>query len=337
MVKPLAPSFLPVGIRQRVFPGGQDISRRFYIFISHVVGICVIVHMLCVLIRTNHITNLETALLLVPDSSAVPEHSGLQNHPASVLLHKLPVAGRLIVRNQSMNDIRGHMVLLDSRPYLRGLSRMDVDCRVKRRFLLAGGRRLPGIHGSGVSVLFCLLPRPCKAMVPVKQQIPRCLRKHINKKWHDEDLRIPEDMALIAFPGQSLCSRTAGTAVPGNHTRQMILCEFHGGPLFLRCPSDLNGRHIPESVKCLSVAAVQPAPASLLRFLQDIRHLRHGLTGRLSGSFFAVFHIKQRILTDCPHLSRPKLFFKVLTDSSPFQMKGRRLTAFACAAYRHNR
>lgn len=143
-------------------------------------------------------------------------------------------------------------------------------------------------------------------------------------------------MTLIALSSQSLGCYAAGISLPWNHAGQMILCKFNGCPFFFCSPGNLNGRHIPETFECISVPAVQFTIAGLQRFSQYISHLHQNLPVRLPGRFFPVFHIKQRIFTDCPHFSRLQFLFKILINRSSLQMKCRRFPALPRAADGHN-
>ena len=86
----------------------------------------------------------------------------------------------------------------------------------------------PGVHGAQKAIFLCLCIGPAQGMVPVFQQSFSSAGVCKHKVGQDENLRIPEGVALIAFSAHSFCTDSNPAVVRLSHNSQMVQCETQG-------------------------------------------------------------------------------------------------------------
>ncbi len=171
--------------------------------LCHPVGIGVVVDPFVIFIRADHVADVIAAVGF-QRRPAGPEARRLQQDLGARRAQKRGIAGRLPVVPDGVGDVGADVLLVGA-----AADRDDPSIRhghIRRRYLLAGVCRFPGVERAAIAQPRGLGARGRQGMEAVHQQRTRRCGPGECVERQQEDLGIPEDMAEVGLAGQRPCA-----------------------------------------------------------------------------------------------------------------------------------
>ena len=184
-----------------------------------IVGVGVVIYVLRVFIRPDHVMDLQTVANFRRASH--PEQRGFHEQRQAFIAHKGVILRCLPVGDNGPRDIRHDMMFSQRGGHFLTNARADVDrCEFWRLFLTARGT-LPGEQGARPAVTACFFPGPRQVKPPVAQQTTGNIWSGKEMERQQENFGVPEHVAFIALPGQALGRNTAPFIMGRRHGREV--------------------------------------------------------------------------------------------------------------------
>ena len=220
---------LPLCGKHRAAETTHQLQGKAHIVVRHIISVHIIVHMLLVLVRSNHASDHIESPVPVKIQSAHPEPCRIHDHLKALFQQKVRILRRFIVLPCRKCHIRRDMLFLYAGPVNNGLSRHHVRRSLHRRDLpVIDPGRLPRVHGSLISVLPRLSSGSLKPQIAVADKSPCRLglcQEIIGQQKH---LRVPEGMSFVAFPAERLCADSHPLIFLFYHDIQMVQGKTQG-------------------------------------------------------------------------------------------------------------
>ena len=216
--------------------------------LGHHVRVDVVVDDRRVLVRAGHAVDVEDAGRVVVAERA-PEPRGLDQQLQACAAGERLVARGAQVAQHRIGDVGVDVERRRPRgPVRRALLPVDRSPR-------EGGARQPELRRA--------LPREVERRVAPAQRVGCSVRRGVRERGEDEGLRVPEDVPVVAGPGQAL----GGDRPPlGSRAGLQRVEEAEADRLLqLAVAVDLDVRPVPEVVQVLALARHQPVPARVPR------------------------------------------------------------------------
>ena len=222
-----------------VFDGLADVPA------GHVVGKGIVVDVLLELIRADHVVHVKQPVL-AGLQSAQPEFRTVEDQLVTVPVHIVLIARADVVLPDAKGHVGGDVDLDQAAPDLGGKAGENVRAQILRRHLaVVQPRALPRKLRALKPVVRRLFVCAGQGEIAVFLQTPGNLGHGKNKIGQQEDLRIPEGVALVALAAESFCADVHAPVVGGRHQLHVILGKADREQVVVRSV-DLNGGAAPD-------------------------------------------------------------------------------------------
>ena len=273
----------------RIAPGFQlshHFQRRAHVVGGHVVGVGVVVHMLLVFVGADDVGIFVAVMLRLPFRPAGPEAGRVDDDFIAIAIQEILIAGGPEVLLHRKGNIHRDVQLQNARPNFGGLAGDHVRCAPERRDLavvLPCG--FPRIHRTLAAVFGGFFPGTGQRVVAVFQQSAGRFGLGEQEIGENENFRIPEGMALVAFAAETLGPDAYPIVILQDEAVHVVLSETDGQLVEFVFAVDLDVDLLPQLLPCVGAFGKQMVIPQRFGFPKGVHALFFQLLHRESLVF----------------------------------------------------